>query len=74
VPVRVSSKEHIETIYQTLNANPPHVFNHNMETALRFYKKARPGANYQWSLDLLKKSSWANPNVPTKSGLMVGLG
>ena len=38
-----------------LNQHPPHVFNHNMETAPRLYTKARPGANYQWSLDLLKK-------------------
>ncbi|WP_371188979.1 lipoyl synthase [Thalassotalea maritima] len=59
---------------EILNAHPPHVFNHNMETAPRLYKKARPGANYQWSLDLLKKFGEANPNVPTKSGLMVGLG
>ena len=59
---------------EILNAHPPHVFNHNMETAPRLYTKARPGANYQWSLDLLKKFGEANPNVPTKSGLMVGLG
>ena len=59
---------------EILNANPPHVFNHNMETAPRLYTKARPGANYQWSLDLLKKFGEANPGVPTKSGLMVGLG
>lgn len=59
---------------EILNQNPPHVFNHNMETAPRLYTKARPGANYQWSLDLLKKFGEANPNVPTKSGLMVGLG
>ena len=57
-----------------LNAHPPHVFNHNLETAPRLYQKARPGANYQWSLDLLKKFGEANPSVPTKSGLMVGLG
>lgn len=59
---------------EILNQNPPHVFNHNMETAPRLYTKARPGANYQWSLDLLKKFGEANPDVPTKSGLMVGLG
>ncbi|RHW75074.1 lipoyl synthase [Colwellia sp. RSH04] len=59
---------------EILNQNPPHVFNHNMETAPRLYVKARPGANYQWSLDLLKKFGEANPDVPTKSGLMVGLG
>ena len=59
---------------EILNKKPPHVFNHNMETAPRLYTKARPGANYQWSLDLLKKFGEANPDVPTKSGLMVGLG
>ena len=59
---------------EILNAHPPHVFNHNLETAPRLYTKARPGANYQWSLDLLKKFGEANPTVPTKSGLMVGLG
>lgn len=59
---------------EILNATPPHTFNHNMETAPRLYTKARPGANYQWSLDLLKKFGDANPTVPTKSGLMVGLG
>ncbi|NMP16856.1 lipoyl synthase [Thalassotalea sp. Y01] len=59
---------------EILNAHPPQVFNHNLETAPRLYKKARPGANYQWSLDLLQKFGEANPEVPTKSGLMVGLG
>jgi len=59
---------------EILNEHPPHVFNHNLETAPRLYTKARPGANYQWSLDLLKKFGEANPGVPTKSGLMVGLG
>ena len=59
---------------EILNQHPPHVFNHNMETAPRLYTKVRPGANYQWSLDLLKNFGDANPTVPTKSGLMVGLG
>jgi lipoic acid synthetase len=59
---------------EILNAHPPHVFNHNLETAPRLYTKARPGANYQWSLDLLKNFGQTNPTVPTKSGLMVGLG
>ncbi|KZX37699.1 lipoyl synthase [Wohlfahrtiimonas chitiniclastica] len=53
---------------------PPDVFNHNMETAPRLYKAARPGADYQYSLDLLKKFKAQCPSVPTKSGLMVGLG
>jgi lipoic acid synthetase len=59
---------------EILNTHPPGTFNHNLETAPRLYTKARPGANYQWSLDLLKKFGAANPSVPTKSGLMVGLG
>lgn len=57
-----------------LSDTPPDVFNHNMETVPRLYREARPGANYQWSLKLLKEYAIRNPNVPTKSGLMVGLG
>ena len=53
---------------------PPDVFNHNLETVPRLYKKARPGSDYQWSLNLLKRYKEAHPNVPTKSGLMLGLG
>ncbi|MGB1110119.1 MAG: lipoyl synthase [Gammaproteobacteria bacterium] len=53
---------------------PPDVFNHNLETVPRLYKKARPGADYQWSLDLIKRFGERHPNVPTKSGLMVGIG
>lgn len=52
----------------------PDVFNHNLETVPRLYKAARPGADYQWSLDLLKQFKAAHPHIPTKSGLMVGLG
>jgi len=50
------------------------VFNHNLETVPRLYRKARPGSDYQWSLDLLKKFGQMYPDVPTKSGLMLGLG
>jgi lipoic acid synthetase len=57
-----------------LSDTPPDVFNHNMETIPRLYREARPGANYQWSLKLLKDYKARNPLVPTKSGLMVGLG
>ena len=57
-----------------LSDTPPDVFNHNMETVPRLYREARPGANYQWSLKLLKEYAIRNTNVPTKSGLMVGLG
>ncbi|MDM8563237.1 lipoyl synthase [Candidatus Marithioploca araucensis] len=52
----------------------PDVFNHNMETVPRLYKQVRPGANYQWSLDLLKRFKVAHPQIPTKSGIMLGLG
>ena len=52
----------------------PDVFNHNLETIPRLYKKVRPGADYAWSLSLLKSFRQLNPNVPTKSGLMLGLG
>ncbi|GGW53627.1 lipoyl synthase [Alishewanella tabrizica] len=57
-----------------LSKSPPDVFNHNLETAPRLYKLARPGADYKWSLQLLKRFKEAHPNVSTKSGLMVGLG
>ncbi|HLS84891.1 MAG TPA: radical SAM protein, partial [Burkholderiales bacterium] len=48
--------------------------NHNLETVPRLYKRARPGGDYAHSLLLLKRFRAANPSVPTKSGLMVGLG
>lgn len=57
-----------------LKSNLPDVFNHNLETTERLYRVARPGANYKWSLELLKRFKEENPDVPTKSGLMVGLG
>ncbi|MEP6969688.1 MAG: radical SAM protein, partial [Betaproteobacteria bacterium] len=55
-------------------AAPPDVMNHNLETAPRLYKEARPGSDYQFSLNLLRKFKALFPAVPTKSGLMVGLG
>ena len=54
--------------------NPPDVFNHNLETVPRLYKQARPGSDYEWSLDLLERFKGYHPKVPTKSGLMLGLG
>ena len=57
-----------------LAATPPDVMNHNMETVPRLYKQARPGADYAHSLQLLKAFKARVPGVPTKSGLMVGLG
>ncbi len=53
---------------------PPDIFNHNLETVPRLYRKARPGADYAWSLELLQRFKAAHPDVPTKSGLMLGLG
>lgn len=57
-----------------LKAAPPDVMNHNLETVPRLYKQARPGSDYAFSLNLLKKFKALFPDVPTKSGLMVGLG
>jgi lipoic acid synthetase len=57
-----------------LRAAPPDVMNHNLETVPRLYKEARPGSDYAFSLNLLRKFKALHPDVPTKSGLMVGLG
>lgn len=59
---------------EKLKDNPPDVFNHNLENVPRLYKEIRPGADYQWSLKLLHDFKEMFPNIPTKSGLMVGLG
>lgn len=64
----------VDRALEILNTHPPDVFNHNLETAPKHYRKARPGANYKWSLELLKKFKEQHPDVPTKSGLMLGLG
>ena len=53
---------------------PPDVFNHNLENVPRLYKKIRPGADYEWSLKLIQRFKEMYPDVPTKSGLMLGLG
>ena len=63
-----------EKALDILQASPPDVMNHNLETAPRLYKQARPGSDYQFSLNLLKKFKERVPHVPTKSGIMVGLG
>lgn len=57
-----------------LAKSPPDIFNHNLESIPRLYKAVRPGSDYQWSLDLIKKFQQLHPDVPTKSGLMLGLG
>ena len=64
----------LEIALDILAATPPDVMNHNMETVPRLYKQARPGADYANSLELLKAFRARVPGVPTKSGLMVGLG
>ncbi|WP_457912696.1 lipoyl synthase [Candidatus Pseudomonas adelgestsugas] len=55
-------------------SEPPDVFNHNLETVPRLYKAVRPGSDYQWSLTMLQKFKQMMPHIPTKSGLMLGLG
>ena len=59
---------------EILSAAPPDVFNHNIETVPRLYKEARPGADFQNTLNLLQRFKASHPAIPTKSGLMVGLG
>jgi lipoic acid synthetase len=64
----------LERALEILAAAPPDVMNHNLETVPRLYKQARPGGHYEHSLALLQRFKRARPAVPTKSGLMVGLG
>lgn len=64
----------LDKALEILTRTPPVVFNHNLETVPRLYKKARPGADYRNSLELLKLYKASCPDIQTKSGLMVGLG
>ena len=64
----------IEPALTALLTAPPDVFNHNLETVPDLYLKVRPGSDYAWSLDLIRRFKQAAPNIPTKSGLMLGLG
>ena len=64
----------LDRALEILQAAPPDVMNHNLETVPRLYKQARPGSDYGFSLSLLQRFKAFAPNVPTKSGLMVGLG
>jgi lipoic acid synthetase len=64
----------LATALEVLSAAPPDVMNHNLETVPRLYKQARPGADYLHSLKLLKDFKARFPHIPTKSGLMLGLG
>lgn len=67
-------KGRMERALEALAAFPPDVFNHNLETVPDLYREVRPGADYQWSLDLLKRFGAQHPRIPTKSGIMLGLG
>jgi lipoic acid synthetase len=67
-------KGRMERALEVLKDFPPDVFNHNLETVPHLYREVRPGADYQWSLDLLKRFKAQHPDVPTKSGIMLGLG
>ncbi len=64
----------LELALDILSADRPDVMNHNLETAPRLYKQARPGSDYLHSLQLLQQYKQRNPDVVTKSGIMVGLG
>ena len=64
----------MEKALENLNQSLPDVFNHNLETVPRLYKQVRPGADYLWSLDLIRQFKHQHPEIPTKSGIMLGLG
>ena len=64
----------LEKALDALAVSLPDVFKHNLETVPRLYKAVRPGADYAWSLKLIKDFKAAHPQIPTKSGLMLGLG
>jgi lipoic acid synthetase len=64
----------LDRALDVLEAAPPDVMNHNLETVPRLYRQARPGSDYAHSLRLLQAFKGRHPRVPTKSGLMVGLG
>lgn len=64
----------MDVALEILSENPPDIFNHNLESIPRLYKAVRPGSDYQWSLELIQRFQQLHPDVPTKSGLMLGLG
>ncbi|MBT2969004.1 MAG: lipoyl synthase [Candidatus Thiodiazotropha sp. (ex Ctena orbiculata)] len=64
----------MESALDAVSIHPPDVFNHNLETVPRLYREARPGADYQGSLELLHRFKLTHPDLPAKSGLMLGLG
>ncbi len=64
----------MEIALDNLLLSPPDVFNHNLETVPSLYTKVRPGSDYEWSLKLIRKFKELSSDIPTKSGLMLGLG
>jgi len=67
-------KGRMERALEAFASHPPDVFNHNLETVRPLYRDVRPGADYQWSLTLLQRFKQQHPDIPTKSGIMLGLG
>lgn len=67
-------KGRMDRALEILATSPPDVFNHNLETVRPLYPNVRPGADYDWSLQLLQRFKAQHPQVPTKSGIMLGLG
>ncbi len=67
-------KGRVEKALELLAQAPPDVFNHNVETVEALYRNVRPGADYQWSMELLRRFKQQHPDIPTKSGIMLGLG
>ena len=67
-------KGRMDRALEVLKASPPDVFNHNLETVPDLDPNVRPGADYAWSLQLLQRFKAQHPDVPTKSGIMLGLG
>lgn len=67
-------KGKIDRALEIFSASPPDVFNHNIETVEALYRNVRPGADYRWSLELLERFKQQHPDIPTKSGIMLGLG
>ncbi|MGA9332689.1 MAG: lipoyl synthase [Rudaea sp.] len=67
-------KGRMERALEILSSAPPDVFNHNLETVRELYANVRPGADYDWSLRLLQTFKTQHPEIPTKSGIMLGLG
>jgi lipoic acid synthetase len=67
-------KGRMDRALEILATSPPDVFNHNLETVKPLYPNVRPGADYDWSLKLLQRFKAQHPDIPTKSGIMLGLG